>query len=445
MALCIQKGWMSKIANDMLLQATSHKELLTHLQIVSDICFTEGITLSPDKLEIEEKVPFAGFMISAAGMTPDPVKVAAIASFPLPANLTGSVPWTPGKRRLIPDALSQYPVFGPTTTMDAEQALCTAVSLDDPALRIIAEWGPLLPQELSVNGGFFDELRVEGGVLLFGERLFVPRLARPTIVDLLYASHLCINKTCELATQLYVWSTLRNDICNKIAICPSCVLVLPSQEVELIITKSANNPMNSVAIDLFDQRGHVFVVMVDQYSTFPLVHWLSFTSTEAVWNSLHSWFCVVGFHTSIKTDNGPQFCGQFSSLCLQAGIRHDTSSPYHPASNGLEEASVKSVKRLLSKMGGVGNPKFRSALLERRCTPWVDEFSPAKAFHAQQVRSLLPFAHQGKIFERQDFELACSKSPHSISMVGTTRGRALKPLVISQSVHIQDVTEMSWS
>jgi hypothetical protein len=45
--------------------------------------------LSLDKLEVGSEVSFAGFVVSSTGMRPDPNKLAAIASFPSPTNITG--------------------------------------------------------------------------------------------------------------------------------------------------------------------------------------------------------------------------------------------------------------------------------------------------------------------------------------------------------------------
>ncbi|TRY77223.1 hypothetical protein TCAL_17036 [Tigriopus californicus] len=81
------------------------------------------------------------------------------------------------------------------------------------------------------------------------------------------------------------------------------------------------------------------------------------------------WFYLVGFPTTIKTDNGPQFRGPFAALSVDAGIKHVTSSPYHLASNGLAESGVKAIKTLLRKVGWTDNAKFWGALLEWRCTP----------------------------------------------------------------------------
>ncbi len=53
---------------------------------------------------------------------------------------------------------------------------------------------------------------------------------------------------------------------------------------------------------------------------------------------------------SIRSGGTPQFRGEaFKAYCKDNGILHETSSPYNPESNGLAEAAVKNVKKLLIK------------------------------------------------------------------------------------------------
>lgn len=48
------------------------------------------------------------------------------------------------------------------------------------------------------------------------------------------------------------------------------------------------------------------------------------------------------------TDNGPQFIAQeFADFCKGNGIKHVRSAPYHPASNGLVERFVQTLKQSL--------------------------------------------------------------------------------------------------
>ena len=64
-------------------------------------------------------------------------------------------------------------------------------------------------------------------------------------------------------------------------------------------------------------------------------------STKAVIDILESWFNVLGWPSSIRSDGGPQFCGPFCDWCQTNNIKHELSAPYNPKSNGLAESAVK--------------------------------------------------------------------------------------------------------
>ena len=52
----------------------------------------------------------------------------------------------------------------------------------------------------------------------------------------------------------------------------------------------------------------------------------------------------------IVTDNGTGFVsGEFEQFLKSNGVKHTTSAPYHPASNGLAERTVQIVKKGLKK------------------------------------------------------------------------------------------------
>ena len=64
-------------------------------------------------------------------------------------------------------------------------------------------------------------------------------------------------------------------------------------------------------------------------------------SSDAVIKVLTSWFNLFGWPSSIRSDGGPQFRGEFSRFCEFHLITHEISAPYNPKSNGLAEAGVK--------------------------------------------------------------------------------------------------------
>ena len=65
---------------------------------------------------------------------------------------------------------------------------------------------------------------------------------------------------------------------------------------------------------------------------------------------LEELFSAEGIPDEIMSDNGPPFNGkEFSSYLTGLGIRHTTSSPNYPQSNGFIERQIQTVKRLIEK------------------------------------------------------------------------------------------------
>ena len=62
-------------------------ELLDRARIVLTRCRENNITISQKKLELSNKIKFAGHIISDEGYGPDKEKFAAIAQCPEPKNL----------------------------------------------------------------------------------------------------------------------------------------------------------------------------------------------------------------------------------------------------------------------------------------------------------------------------------------------------------------------
>ena len=57
---------------------------------------------------------------------------------------------------------------------------------------------------------------------------------------------------------------------------------------------------------------------------------------------------ILSIPEQLVTDNGPQFIAEaFKTFTERNGIRHIRSAPYHPASNGLAERFVQSLKQSL--------------------------------------------------------------------------------------------------
>ena len=148
-------------------------------------------------------------------------------------------------------------------------------------------------------------------------------------------------------------------------------------------------PMQHVGLDLFSFGKKQHLICVFHCSGYPLYSPLCSLSSDSISSILTSWFNILGWPSSMRSDGGPQFRGPFSSFCSRHGISHELSAPYNPKSNGLAEAGVKSVKNILRKCHETGsNPN--TVLYKWRNVPRSDGYSPAQLLFGRRQRTSLP-------------------------------------------------------
>ena len=182
---------------------------------------------------------------------------------------------------------------------------------------------------------------------------------------------------------------MSNDIKQLVSTCPACIKALPSQPASPMVTPSPSShfgfPMQHVGLDLFSYANKDFLICVDHWSGYPLYHQLRSLTSESVLRVLTNWFNLFGWPSSIRSDGGPQFRGEFSRFCSSHSIVHQVSAPYNPKSNGLAEAGVKSVKNILRKCSTSGSDA-EHMLYEWRNVPRTDGFSPAQLMFGRAQR-----------------------------------------------------------
>ena len=87
----------------------------------------------------------------------------------------------------------------------------------------------------------------------------------------------------------------------------------------------------------------MFLVVVDAHS--------NFTTSGSTIDVLRYLFPRFGIPEQIISGNGAQFVSEeFQAFVRSNGIRHWTSAPYHPATNGLAERAVQTSKQAVRSM-----------------------------------------------------------------------------------------------
>ena len=137
-------------------------------------------------------------------------------------------------------------------------------------------------------------------------RIVIPDGYRKTILRALHKGHTGYPKTKVLAQQRYYWPGMLEELKKLISSCSSCLKFSPSQRKQTLISSEAAYPMQKMGADLFMYNGD-YLVLVDRYSGFPLVHKMASTTTKAITQQLDAFWSLLGRPEVLRSDNGPCF------------------------------------------------------------------------------------------------------------------------------------------
>lgn len=140
--------------------------------------------------------------------------------------------------------------------------------------------------------------------------------------------------------------------------------------------------------------GAMWLILVDAYSSWPEIVQVSKITTGETIKVLRSIFARMGLPEVLVSDNGPAFKSvEFQLFCENNGIRHVTSPPYNPQSNGIAERMVQTFKKALKTMTGSGsgmNLNLCQFLLRYRSSPQPNSnLSPAEKIFGRNIRTTL--------------------------------------------------------
>ena len=136
----------------------------------------------------------------------------------------------------------------------------------------------------------------------------------------------------------------------------------------------------------------MFLILIDAHSKWIEAFQTSNATSRTVIDELRTVFARFGIPEMIVTDNGSCFVSEeFESYLSKNGIKHTTSAPHHPASNGLAERAVQIVKRGLKKdTSGDIKTRLARVLFNYRMTPQsTTGVSPSELLLGRRPRTRL--------------------------------------------------------
>ncbi|XP_071485282.1 uncharacterized protein [Diadema antillarum] len=196
-------------------------------------------------------------------------------------------------------------------------------------------------------------------------QVVVPGKLRDRVLKLAHESilggHLGAKKTSEKIQTHFFWSGMHADVVRYCRSCEVCQRTTPKGKVTKVplgSTPLIDEPFRRVAMDLVGpiepatSHGHRFILTVVDYATrYPEAIPLRRIDTQTIAEALMGIYSRVGIPREVLTDRGSQFTSEMmKEISRLLSIRQFTTTPYHPACNGLVERFNGTLKSMLRKM-----------------------------------------------------------------------------------------------
>ena len=176
---------------------------------------------------------------------------------------------------------------------------------------------------------------------------------RAEVMEILHETHPRASRLKSLARSYVWWPCMDETLEERVKSCTQC------QELQKAPAKAPLHPweyperpwsrLHAYFAGLFLSR--MFLVIVDAHSKWLEIHEVASATSQSTIERMASSFTTHGLPELLVTDNGSVFTSsEFEEFLQRHGIRHVTSSPYHPATNGLAERAVQTFKTAMKKL-----------------------------------------------------------------------------------------------
>jgi hypothetical protein len=179
--------------------------------------------------------------------------------------------------------------------------------------------------ELQVFSRIFNELTVTTeGLILRDTRLVFPTSLQTEIIQIAHEGHLGITKTKQLLRSKVWFPNIDTQVEALIKQCIACQATdVQTHKAPIIMSPMPSAPWEEISIDLkgpIKPTDEHLIVVIDDYSRFPLLETLTTTTAATIIKSLDSIFSIFGVPNYVRTDNGPFSKQRIRRFCKTYGF-----------------------------------------------------------------------------------------------------------------------------
>ena len=245
--------------------------------------------------------------------------------------------------------------------MVCKSALPSAISLDQMVFEVNRD-ETLNQVKNFINGnkhgeiGGYKNIKNElsissNGLVLRGNRICIPDKLKQSIIDIAHQGHQGIVRTKQLIRNFVWFPNIDVEVENTIKKCRECQINIDSTKLQPFkMSRMPNGPWDELSIDFYGPlaNGKYLLVVVDDFSRYPVVKIINSTSHKAVVPILLDVLSTFGVPSSIRSDNGPPFNSkQFKEFANQQGFAHRRITPLWPRANGICERFMRNLGKVL--------------------------------------------------------------------------------------------------
>ncbi|GFX67389.1 uncharacterized protein K02A2.6 [Trichonephila clavipes] len=210
---------------------------------------------------------------------------------------------------------------------------------------------------------------------MYGHRVCIPEKYQNQVLEELHVGHPGIFKMKAIARSYCYWQGIDASITNFVQNCSDCIATRNEPaRINRHPWEWPNGPWQRIHVDYAGPfMGKMFFVVSDAYSKWIEVIPMKNITASFTIHHLRILFAHYGIPLTLVSDTGASFISyEFQHFLKLNNIKHITSAPYHPATNGQVERIVQLFKASLkSNRGDSGdlNVKLQRFLLQYRITP----------------------------------------------------------------------------
>ena len=238
-----------------------------------------------------------------------------------------------------------------------------------------------------------SEFTLLDGILFRKDRVVIPTSLRSKILDELHETHLGITKMKQLARRYVYWPGIDRDIERLVKGCVSCALTKSNPpKVAIHPWEIPTNNWSRIHVDYAGPfENNYFLVCVDAKSKWAEIEVIrDAPSSSKTITLLERIFSFHGYPQEIVSDNASIFQSEeFHDYCSDRGIFQKYIAPGHPATNGLAERNVQTLKQRLKAASPERtslHDKIQNILFRYRATPLACGKSPAELYLHRKFR-----------------------------------------------------------